>query len=383
MISRPRYERSIREGLSESPITALLGPRQCGKTTLARLVSRNVPHDYFDLEDPTDAARLTSPMLALENTPGLVVFDEIQRSPQLFNTLRVLADREDHEVSYLVLGSASPSLVRDVSETLAGRVSFVHMSGFDMSEVGPENYRTLWCRGGFPRSYLAATDKASYTWRRNFVQTFLERDLPQLGITVPARTLGRFWNMLAHYHGQVWNASEFARSLGVSAKTATRYLDLLTDAYVLRQLEPWHANIKKRQVKSPKIYLRDSGLLHALLGLREEEGILGHPKCGASWEGFVLEQIAHLGPFEELFHWGTHAGAEVDVLGFCRGRTYGFEVKLSDAPTRTKSMHIASENLELEKLFVIYPGSVAYDLSHSARVVPIGELPEVLRGIGA
>lgn len=378
MISRPHYEQAVHEGLSDSPVTALLGPRQCGKTTLARLVCRGWAHDYFDLEDPTDAARLTSPMLALDQAQGLVVLDEIQRNPDLFNTLRVLADREDRRTSYLILGSASPSLVRDVSETLAGRVSFVHMSGFDVSEVGPKNYSTLWNRGGFPRSYLAATDRASYKWRRNFVQTFLERDLPQLGITVPARTLGRFWSMLAHYHGQVWNASEFARSLGSSAKTASRYLDLLTDAYVVRQLQPWHANIKKRQVKSPKVYLRDSGLLHALLGLREERDLLGHPKCGASWEGFVLEQIAHLGPFDELFYWATHSGAEIDALGFCKGKSYGFEIKLSDAPRMTKSMHFARDDLGLDRLLVIYPGHKSYQLSQSVQVVSILDLPRVL-----
>lgn len=379
MILRPVYEQAVHEALSDFPVAAILGPRQCGKTTLARLICKNSSHDYYDLEDPIDAARLASPMLALEKASELVVIDEIQRIPQLFNSLRVLADRDKRWSSYLVLGSASPSLVRDVSETPAGRVGFVHMSGFDLSEIGPDNYSRLWNRGGFPRSYLAGSDRGSFRWRRNFVQTFLERDLPQLGITVPARTLEKFWSMLAHYHGQVWNGSEFARSLGSSAKTATRYLDLLTDAYVIRQLQPWYVNIKKRQVKSPKVYLRDSGLLHVLLGLEEEKDILGHPKCGASWEGFVLEQIAHLGPFEQLYYWATHAGAELDVLCFFKGKKYGFEIKLADAPRMSRSMHIAKDNLGLDRLLIIYPGRKSYDLSSSVRVVSIMDLPGVLQ----
>jgi hypothetical protein len=374
LLARPYLLNHVHEALQNNPIVAILGPRQSGKTTLSRMVMTNHESTYYDLENPVDLAALSAPMLVLENTTGLVVLDEAQRKPELFEILRVLVDRPACKAKFLLLGSASPHLVQGVSETLAGRVSFVHISGFELRETGSENFRKLWHRGGFPRSFLAASDPASYQWRKDFIKTFLERDIPQLGISVPARTLQRFWTMLAHYHGNIWNASEFARSLGSTQKTATRYLDLLTDSYVIRQLPPWHENMKKRQVKSPKIYIRDCGILHALLSLTSEEQLQKHPKVGASWEGFVIEQILAMSIFSDSFFWSTYAGAELDVLAFHHGRRLGFEIKYSDAPRITKSMHIALRDLSLDRLYVIYPGSKSYPLSAKVEVLSILDL---------
>ncbi|OGK76023.1 MAG: hypothetical protein A2X53_10845, partial [Candidatus Rokubacteria bacterium GWA2_70_23] len=358
MIERSRRLAELRAALKRSRVTALVGPRQAGKTTLARQI---VPPDspaYFDLEDPTSLARLTEPMTALAPLRGLVVIDEIQRRPDVFPILRVLADRRPLRARFLILGSAGSDLLRQSSETLAGRIETVTLSGFGTDELGadPATLRRLWRRGGFPPAYLARSERESYVWRQQLIQTYLERDLPQLGITIPAPTLLRFWTMLAHYHGGIWNAAEAARSLGVTEPTARRYLDILTGLFMVRQLRPWHQNLKKRQVKSPKVYLRDSGLLHTLLGLATERDVLSHPKAGASWEGFAIEEALRTIRPEAAYFWATHTGAELDLLLFVGGRRYGVEVKFQDAPRLTPSMRIALEDLGLRRLSVLYPG---------------------------
>ena len=374
MVERPRWLAEIRAGLKRSRVTALVGPRQAGKTTLAR---RIVPPDspaYFDLEDPRSLARLAEPMTALAPLRGVVVIDEIQRRPDLFPVLRVLADRRPAPARFLILGSATPDLLRQSSESLAGRIETITLTGFGLDEVGAAALRRLWRRGGFPPAYLARSDEASYVWRQQFIQTYLERDLPQLGITIPAATVLRFWTMLAHYHGGVWNAAQAARSLGVSEPTARRYLDLLSGLFMVRQLRPWRENLQKRQVKAPKVYLRDSGLLHALLGLAGERDIVSHPKVGSSWEGFALEQTLELVRPEGAYFWATHTGAELDLLLVRRGRRYGVEVKFQDAPRLTPSMRIALSDLRLQRLTVLYPGTLPYELDRRVRVVPLAEL---------
>jgi predicted AAA+ superfamily ATPase len=376
MIERSRRLAELRAALKRSRVTALVGPRQAGKTTLARQI---VPPDspaYFDLEDPTSLARLAEPMTALAPLRGVVVIDEIQRRPDLFPILRVLADRRPLRARFLILGSASPDLLRQSSETLAGRIETIALSGFGTDELGadPATLQRLWRRGGFPPAYLARSERASYVWRQQFIQTYIERDLPQLGITIPAPTLLRFWTMLAHYHGGIWNAAEAARSLGVTEPTVRRYLDILTGLFMVRQLKPWHENLKKRQVKSPKVYLRDSGLLHALLGLATEREVLSHPKAGASWEGFAIEEALGTIRPEAAYFWATHTGAELDLLLFVRGRRYGVEVKFQDAPRLTPSMRIALEDLGLRRLTVLYPGDQRYALERRVDVVPLAEL---------
>jgi predicted AAA+ superfamily ATPase len=383
MIERSRRLAELRAALKRSRVTALVGPRQAGKTTLARQI---VPPDspaYFDLEDPTSLARLAEPMTALAPLRGVVVIDEIQRRPDLFPILRVLADRRPLRARFLILGSAGPDLLRQSSETLAGRIETVTLSGFGTDELGadPPTLRRLWRRGGFPPAYLARSERESYVWRQQLIQTYLERDLPQLGITIPAPTLLRFWTMLAHYHGGIWNAAEAARSLGVTEPTARRYLDILTGLFMVRRLRPWHENLKKRQVKSPKVYLRDSGLLHTLLGLATERDVLSHPKAGASWEGFAIEEALRTVPSEAAYFWATHTGAELDLLLFVRGRRYGVEVKFQDAPRLTPSMRIALEDLGLRRLSVLYPGDRRYPLERRVDVVPLAEL--ATRGAGA
>ena len=378
-IDRARARARIHEAFSVHPAVALTGPRQCGKTTLARAIAAADPEGstFFDLESAVDRRRLQTSEQTLGGLSGLVVIDEIQREPALFETLRVLADRPDNPARFLVLGSASPALVRGISESLAGRVGLVDLTGFDLTEIAPQSWRTLWLRGGFPRAYLAPHDRASAVWRRSFVQTFLERDIPQLGITVPAETLRRFWTMLAHYHGQVWNAAEFARALGSSEGTARRYLDILTGAFMVRALPPWFANVRKRQVKSPRIYVRDTGLLHTLLTLETGDELAGHPKVGASFEGFAVEQLA--GTFEAggVYFWATHGGAELDLLVMRGGKRYGFECKLADAPGTTRSMRVALNDLELEHLWVVYPGKEAYPLDDRISVLPIADIPKL------
>lgn len=373
----------IEAAIKVAPVVSLLGPRQSGKTTLARAIARRHKATFFDLEDPRDLARLASPMIALEPLHGLVVIDEIQRVPGLFEILRVLADRPRRPARFLILGSVDPRLVRGVSESLAGRVRHVDIAGFDLSETGPTKNRRLWVRGGFPRSYVAAREVESLAWRRDYIRDFLQRDLSELGITIPSATLGRFWNMVAHFHGGIWGAADFARSLGTSENTARHYLDILTGARAVRQLPPWFENMGKRQVKSPKVFVRDSGLLHALLGLETYDDLLGHPKAGASWEGFAIEQILGLLRTQEAYFWSTYQGAELDLLVTIRGRRYGFEMKMSDAPTLTKSMQVATGDLRLERLFAIHPGRGSYLLGDKAEAVSVLELPARLAGLTA
>ena len=379
MIRRIRYMKNITSVLAHQPVCALLGPRQCGKTTLARrfVAGRKRKH-VFDLETASSRARLAEPELALAPLDGIVVIDEIQRRPDLFTALRPLVDRPRNPARFLILGSASPALVRGVSESLAGRVGFVDLGGFDLDEVGPRVWRRLWLRGGFPRSYLAASDAVSLAWRRAFVRTLLERDIPQLGIRIPAESLRRFWMMLAHYHAQVWNGAELARSLAVSEHTVRGYLDVLAGTYLVRILPPWHENISKRQYKAPKIYVRDTGLLHALLGLGTREDLEAHPKLGASWEGFAMEQVLGVTGPQDAFFWGTHAGAELDLLLLRKGRRYGMEFKYSDAPTMTRSLHIALTDLRLERAWVVYPGHERYRIHEKVEVLPLADASRVL-----
>jgi len=381
LVQRPAIIARIAHMLAVHPVAALLGPRQCGKTTVARMIGEQQPAAYFDLENPVDVQRLSAPLTVLEALSGLVIIDEVQRQPDLFQLLRVLVDRPHNRARFLLLGSASPQLVRGVSESLAGRIGFVDLAGFDLTEVDSTQRDRLWLRGGFPRSFLAEDDPASMTWRQGFIRTFLERDIPQLGITIPAETLRRFWTMVAHYHGQVWNAAEFARSLGASEVTARRYLDILAGAYMVRILPPWFENLSKRQVKSPKIYIRDSGILHGLLQLGALSELQSHPKLGASWEGFAIEQIIHLLDTRDAYFWSTHSGAELDLLARVRGKSYGFEIKYADAPGTSRSMQVALHDLALEHLWVIYPGQQEYVLGERITVLPLAALPRLAAGL--
>jgi len=374
MITRPQELGQIRRALKRSRVVALIGPRQCGKTTLARQIVPPDSPNYFDLEDPTSLARLTEPMTSLSTLRGVVVIDEVQRRPDLFPVLRVLADRKPLRARFLILGSASPALLRQSSESLAGRAETIPLSGFSLAEAGAKQQNRHWLRGGFPRAFLARSNADSLAWRRQFIQTFVERDLPQLGINIPAQAMLRFWTMVAHYHGNIWSAAEPARSLGISEPTVRRYLDALTGLFMVRQLQPWHENLGKRQVKSPKIYVRDSGLLHQLLGIRTDKELLSHPKCGASWEGYAVEEaLKHFQP-DEAYFWATHQGAELDLLLFKDGRRLGVEIKRMDAPTLTPSMRIALENLRLDRLVILYPGSTRYVLAKRVEVLPLATL---------
>jgi predicted AAA+ superfamily ATPase len=381
MIKRPDALGRISEAFRVHPVVALLGPRQCGKTTLAMMLAKGRKSAYFDLENPVDLRRLASPVRALEGLSGLVIIDEVQRLPGLFEVLRVLVDRLKNRAQFLLLGSASLHLVKGVAESLAGRIGFVDLSGFDLKEVGPNYFARLWVRGGFPRSFLAANDTASLVWRDNFIRTFLERDIPQLGISIPALTLRRFWTMIAHYHGQVWNAADFGRSLGTSENTARRHLDILAGAYMVRIVPPWFENIGKRQVKAPKIYVRDSGIFNALLQLRTQDDMQSHPKLGASWEGFALEQVLSALDARDPNFWATHAGAELDLLLMTGGRRIGFEFNFGDAPARTRSMLVAIQDLKLDRLFVVYPGDQEYEIDEKIAVVPVGRIPGLKRKI--
>lgn len=373
MVKRLALLSQIRHALRRSRVVALIGPRQSGKTTLARQI---VPPDsprYFDLEEPTSLAQLAEPMTALAPLRGVIVIDEVQRRQDLFPMLRVLADRRSLSARFLILGSASPELLRQSSESLAGRMETITLPGFTLAEVGTRALNRHWLRGGFPRSFLARTHEDSLRWRNEFIQTFLERDLPQLGVSIPAQALRRFWAMVAHYHGNIWNAAEPARSLGVSEPTVRRYLDLLTGVFLVRQLPPWHENLGKRQVKAPKVYVRDSGLLHALLGVRTDAELLHHPKCGASWEGYAIEAALNLVQPDDAYFWATHQGAELDLLLLKDGRRFGMEFKRTDAPTLTPSMRIALDDLRLEHLIVLYPGMRRYPLSTRVTAVPLAE----------
>lgn len=383
MINRATTISAIETALARSRVTALIGPRQCGKTTLARRFVAPDSLNYFDLEDPVSLARLDEPMTALANLTGLVVIDEVQRRPELFPVLRVLADRSPLPARFLILGSAAPELLRQSSETLAGRLEIIRISGFTLAETGVENQPLHWLRGGFPCSYLAASDEDSLVWRKNFARTLVERDIPQLGIGIPAQALLRFWTMLAHYHGQIWNAAPPARSLGVSEPTVRRYLDLLEGVFMVRQLQPWHANLKKRQVKAPKVYLRDSGLLHHLLGIRYAADLLTHPGCGASWEGYVVEEALSAIQPDEAYFWATHNGAELDLLLIKNGKRIGIECKRADAPRITPSIKIAMSDLELDRLFVIFPGARSYSLAERVAAVPLVELPRLAEELAA
>jgi hypothetical protein len=373
MLERQSLAARLATALRRAPVTLLLGPRQCGKTTLARWMHRRAENGgaYFDLESPVDLATMTEPMSALDSLKGLIVLDEVQRRPDLFPALRVLADRKPCRARFLILGSASPEMLRQSSETLAGRVEIIEMSGFDLQEVGIAKRDRLWIRGGFPPSFLARNEASSLVWRQDFIQTFLERDLPQMGLQLPPMTLRRFWSMVAHYHGQTWNASEIAASLGVSDMTTRRYLDVLSGAYMVRQLPAWFESIKKRQVKAPKIYIRDTGLLHSLLGVDSRRALLSHPKYGASWEGFALEQVLRTVPHREAYFWATHHEAELDLLVFTRGKRWGFELKVKDAPVLTRSMRIALDDLKLDRLIVVYPGAREYRLAPNVTVLPL------------
>ncbi|MGK2942466.1 MAG: ATP-binding protein [Immundisolibacter sp.] len=374
MIKRTACLEVIRTALARSRIVALVGPRQCGKTTLARAFLAEDSANYFDLEDPVSLARLAEPMTALGALEGLVVIDEVQRRPDLFPVLRVLADRKKTATRFLILGSASGDLLRQSSETLAGRMETLTLRGFNLAELGNPLPEKHWLRGGFPLSYLAASDVDSSVWRKNFIQTLLERDFPQWGVRVPAAALWRFWTMLAHYHGQTWNAAEPARALGVSEPTTRRYLDLLTDAFMVRQLQPWHANLRKRQVKAPKVYVRDCGLLHQLLGIRTDRELQTHPKVGASWEGYVLEEVLTAVQPDEAYFWATYQGAEIDLVLRKNGRLLGVECKRTDAPRLTPSLRIALDDLGLERIAVVYPGSKRFAVASAVEAVPLRDI---------
>jgi len=378
MVKRTKEINTLRSLLQRYPVVGIIGARQVGKTTLSRafIEKSRGPSSFFDLENPEDIARLRDPMLALKGLKGIVVIDEIQMHPDLFPVLRVLADRSRTPARFLVLGSASPELLRQSSETLAGRIHYHELGGFSIDEVGADNLLRLWLRGGFPKAYLARTHTGSDEWRRGFIRTFLERDLPQLGITVKSATLRRFWTMLAHYHGQIWNSSEFGRSFGVADTTVRNYLDLLSSALVVRQLLPWHENISKRQVKSPKIYISDSGILHSLLGLKTMADIEAHPKLGASWEGYVIVQIIRrLGVSPaQCFFWATHSGAELDLLVISGRVRFGFEVKRTSSPGITPSMKSAISDLKLRKLDVIHAGDETFQLEKNVRAVALSRL---------
>ena len=374
MIARVALKNTIQHKLETNRVVALIGPRQCGKTTIARQFVAPTSPNYFDLEDPFSLARLDQPMTTLQDLQGLVVIDEIQRRPELFPVLRVLSDRTPLSTRFLILGSASPELLRQSSESLAGRISIIQMSGFSLAEIGVESQNVHWRRGGYPLSFTAPSEETSLEWRKDFVRTFLERDIPQFGFNIPSTSLFRFWSLLAHYHGQVWNVAEAARTLNVGETTARRYIDLLQDLFMVRLLQPWHANLGKRQVKTPKVYIRDTGLLHYLLGIRTEQELLLHPRSGASWEGYVIEEIIRATAPDEAYFWGTHSGAELDLLLIKDGKRIGIECKRMDAPRLTPSMRAAITDLELNKLLVIYPGPHSYALAENIRTVPLTSL---------
>jgi len=368
MITRTQFEQNILKALKRSRITALLGPRQSGKTTLAKIISKKIPSHFLDLESPADKAKLQNPELYLKSLSGLIIIDEIQIMPELFPVLRVLADQSEKDRRFLILGSASPHLVKNASESLAGRVEFIDLQGFNLTETGNRNLDKLWLRGGFPLSFIAETDEDSVAWKEGFIRTFLQRDIPQLGITIPSATLRRFWTMLAHSHGQVLNSSRLAESMGLSNKTIRTYIDILSSTYMIRQLQPWFSDVKKRQVKSPKIYFTDTGILHHLLGIQNRENLLSNPILGASWESFALEQILRTIPNIEPYFWSTYSGAELDLLIMKDNKRTGIEFKFTESPKTTKSMHSALNELNLEKLYIINPGKDHYPIHEKIEV---------------
>ena len=371
ILKRQYYIDKITFLFKVNPILAILGPRQCGKTTLARMVAAQFsePVHWFDLENPTDLMRLQAPLLSLQDLRGLIVIDEIQKRPDFFPVLRVLIDQHRDTQRYLILGSVSRDLTQQSSESLTGRISYMELPPFSYPEVPAFN--ELWIRGGFPGSYLAATEAISWEWRKAYISTFLERDIPNLGITIPPQTIRRFWMMLSHYHGNIFNASEMGQSLGVAHTTARHYLDILTGTFMIRELLPWFENIKKRQIKSPKIYFRDSGIYHLLLNVSNQDALTLHPKLGASWEGFALESVIrhhHIAP-EEAYFWGVHGQGELDLLLFQNGKRLGFEFKYTDQPTVTASMHLALNCLGLDELIVIFPGAHDFPLANNVRAI--------------
>lgn len=385
MIERLSHLERLRSLLAQFPVVGLIGARQVGKTTLSRAIESQFPGEvtHFDLENPRHLSRLEDPLFALEGLRGLVVLDEIQLRPEIFPVLRVLADREEIPARFLVLGSASPELLRQTSESLAGRIAYHELGGLSLEEVGAGSVEALWRRGGFPLSYLAASEAASARWRQQFIRTHLERDLSELGIRFPAATMRRFWSMIAHYHGQLWNGAELARAFGVSQKTVQGYLDVLVSTFMAKRLEPWYENLAKRQVKAPKIYLADSGVLHTLLGLETQEDLLSHPKVGASWEGFAIgEVVTRLDARpEECFFWKLHSGAGLDLLIRRGNRNLGFELKLTRSPRVTPSMRSALDSLGLEELVVIHAGEESYPLAPRIRAVALRRLAQDLAPI--
>ena len=352
----------------------LTGPRQVGKTTLARQVVATDPINFYDLEDPRDIARLAEPTVVLSGVEETVVIDEAQLRPDLFPVLRVLIDEDRRPGRFLILGSASPDLVGLGSESLAGRVAFVELGGLSLADVGVDRLGTHWFRGGLPEAFLAVSDDDARLWLDDYVSTFLRRDLAGLGFDLPAATMRRFWSMLAHYHGQTWNAAEIARSIDVSQPTVRRYIDALTDALVVRQLQPWHENLAKRQVKSARVFIRDSGVLHRLLGIDDRLALERHPKVGASWEGMVVEHLATLEDVVDPHFWSTHSGAEIDLRLEADGRTIGVEVKRTDAPGATRSMHSAIGSLGLDHLYVVHAGAHRFAMTETITAVPAAKV---------
>jgi len=380
IIERNDYLLKINTLIKNNPVVALIGPRQVGKTTLARDIANEYASvTFFDLENPASLARLQDPLLALQSLKGLIIIDEIQHQPDLFKVLRVLADEPRQKRKFLVLGSASPVLLQQTSESLAGRIAYLEIHGLSLQEVGVAHLETLWLRGTFPRAYLANNQAASIQWRQDFIRTFLERDLPMLGVNIPAITMRRFWMMLAHYHGQTWNASEFSRAFGMSDKSVRHYLDILTSTFVIKQLAPWWENISKRQVKAPKIYLNDSGLLHTLLGLNNKEELESHPKVGASWEGFAMNAvIAQLNALpEEIFYWSTYSGAEIDLVVMRGNQRLGFEFKRTSSPSLTSSLQTACADLNLTKAYIIYMGNDVFPLNDKVTALGLARIEEL------
>lgn len=379
MIERKRHIQDILESFEDFTVVGVIGPRQVGKTTLAHQVARNYsePARHFDLERGADLDRLaTDPEFVLTDQQGLVVLDEVQRLPGIYTTLRVLADRRPGPTKFLVLGSASPTMLQQTSESLAGRIRYHNLSGLGLYEIQPELQDSLWLRGGFPRSFLARSDQRAFVWLEELIHTFLTRDMPAMGLGLSPTLLRRFWTMLAHLQGQVWNASEIGRSLELSDVSVRRYLDMMSDALLIRLVQPWYANIKKRQVKSPRIYFRDVGLLHALLGISSTEELLSHPKAGASWEGFVMEQVIDLFRLRDhrVFFWRAHTGAEVDMVVQRGTELVGIEIKRTSSPSVTKSIRSALADLELAAVFVIHAGKDSYPLTEKVRAVSVYDL---------
>ncbi len=378
IVDRPSLQKHIERSLSESPVTVLLGARQTGKTTMAHIVMSGQPESViYDLERPTGRAPLeATPELVLSGHNGLVVVDEIQRLPALLEILRPLCDDPSIQARFLLLGSASPDIVRGVSESLAGRALFIDIPGFSLEEVGTSQMGTLWLRGGFPRAFLAESDDAAFRWIEGFTRTFLERDIPALGVRVASATLRRFWTMLAHYHGQTWNGSEIARAMDTSPKTANAYRDLLAGTFMIRVLPSWHENVGKRQVKSPKVYIRDPGVLHHLLSITSMNDLQSHPRYSASWEGFALEEVLKRFGEQNAYFWSTQRGAELDLMLFRGGKRWGFEFKCTDAPATTRSMHIAIQDLGLEHLYTVYPGTERFPMARAISALPLTKIDQ-------